>query len=96
MEIEVLFYRGDDIYVIKIDDGFYLVNLEKSTISERKEYIDSFLKLGYFTPQENIDANILDSIKEIIALQRYSATAEGTITIGKMSEEELLKLNCKT
>ena len=96
MKIEVLFYRDNDIYVIKIDDGFYLVNLKKSTISEKKEYIDSFLKFGYFTPLENVDANILNSIKEIIALQRYSATAEGTIVIGKMSEEELVKLNCKT
>ncbi|MBR2884736.1 MAG: hypothetical protein IKB93_08060 [Clostridia bacterium] len=84
MEIEVLFERGDGIYIIKMDDGFYLVNLEICTISERKQYIDSFLKFGYFTPVENIDVKILDSIKEITALQRYSATAEGTSIIDKM------------
>ena len=48
MNIKVLFSRGDGVYVIELDDGFYLVNLESGTISERKKYIDSFLKFGYF------------------------------------------------
>ena len=84
MDIKVLFSRGDGVYVIELDDGFYLVNLESGTISERKEYIDSFLKFGCFYPLDKIEESVMNSIKELIALQRYVSTSAGTITIGKL------------
>ena len=58
MDIKVLFSRGDGVYVIGLDDGFYLVNLKSGTISERKEYIDSFLKFGCFYPLDKIEESV--------------------------------------
>jgi hypothetical protein len=37
MGIKVLFSRGEGVYVIELDDGFYLINLKSGTISERKK-----------------------------------------------------------
>ena len=84
MDIKVLFSRGDGIYVIELDSGFYLVNLASGIISERKDCIDSFLKFGYFYPIDKIEESVMNSIKELIALQRYVSTSAGTITIGKL------------
>ena len=84
MDIKVLFSRGDGVYVIELDDGFYLVNLESEIISERKEYIDSFLKFGYFYTIDKIDAKEMDSIKELLASLRYVSTSAGTTIIGKL------------
>ena len=84
MDIKVLFSRDDGVYVIEIDNGFYLVNLESETISERKDCIDSFLKFGYFYPIDVIEESTISSIKELIALQRYVSTSVGTTIIGKL------------
>lgn len=84
MDIKVLFSRGDGVYVIELDDGFYLINLESGTISERKKYIDSFLKFGYFYPIDKIEASEMESIKELFASQRYVSTSAGTTIIGKL------------
>ena len=48
--MEVLYFRGDGIYIVKKDDMYYLVNLEIDQNPLASKYVDSFLKFGYFEP----------------------------------------------
>jgi hypothetical protein len=42
------------------------------------------LKFGYFYPIDKIEASEMDSIKELLASQRYVSTSAGTTIIGKL------------
>ena len=66
MNTKVLFARDEGIYIVKKDNLFYLVNLEtnKPFVSE---FIDSFLKFGYFTEVDEIDEKELLAIETMLS-----------------------------
>ena len=48
--MEVLYYRGDGIYIVKKESMYYLINLDVDESPLVSKYEDSFLKFGYFEP----------------------------------------------
>lgn len=66
MDIKVLYTRGDGIYVVQKDNYFYLVNLQLKTKSPKKEYVESFLKFGYFEEVKTVDGKTLNDIKLLL------------------------------
>ena len=63
MNVKVLFTRGEGIYIVEKDNLFYLVNLETNNKPFVSEFVDSFLKFGYFTEVDEIDEKELHFIK---------------------------------
>ena len=92
MTFKTLFTNGKNSYIIQLENLFYMIDLELKTISKAIKKLDSFLQDNYYQIK-NTDKEKLEEIENIIALRRYCSTANGTITIGKLSEEELRKLN---
>ena len=68
--VEVLYYRGDGIYIVKKESMYYLINLDVDESPLVSKYVDSFLKFGYFEP---IDAVEEDTYKK---LEDYLERAE--------------------
>ena len=69
MEIKVLFTRGEGIYVVQKNDLFYLVNLQTKNKPFVSEFIDSFLKFGYFTQVNEIGEKEFLAIKALLSQQ---------------------------
>lgn len=63
MEFKVLYTSGDDIYIVQKDKAFYLVNLEVDTPPIKKDFVESFVKFGYFTAVTELDSVKLSQIK---------------------------------
>jgi hypothetical protein len=63
MDIKVLFARGEGVYIVQKDNLFYLVNLKTNNKPFVSEFVDSFLKFGYFTEVGEIDKKELFLIK---------------------------------
>ena len=88
MDIKVLFSGGDGAFIIKLDNQYYLVNIETGILSRKHSSVDSILKFGYFEKIDGANNEIMNEIKEVIALNRYVATSKGTIVIGKIDIQE--------
>ena len=69
MVIKVLFTRGEGIYIVQRDNLFYLVNLETKRKPFVSEFVDSFLKFGYFTDAGEIDEKELCAIETLLSQQ---------------------------
>ena len=69
MEIKVLFTRGEGIYVVQKNDLFYLVNLQTKNKPFVSEFIDSFLKFGYFTQVNEIGEKEFLAITALLSQQ---------------------------
>ena len=67
MSIKVLFTRGEGIYIIRKDELFYLVNTETNIKPFVSEFLDSFLKFGYFTEVNEIDEKELLAIEALLS-----------------------------
>ena len=67
MNVKVLFTRGEGIYIVEKDNLFYLVNLETNNKPFVSEFVDSFLKSGYFTEVDEIDDKELLAIEAILS-----------------------------
>lgn len=67
MNIKVLFTRGEGIYIVQKDNLFYLVNLETNNKPFVSEFVDSFLKFGYFTEVDEIDGKELLAIETMLS-----------------------------
>ena len=67
MDIKVLFTRGEGIYIVQKDNLFYLVNLETNNKPFVSEFVDSFLKFGYFIEVDEIDDKELLAIEAILS-----------------------------
>ena len=67
MEIKVLFTRGEGVYIVEKDNLFYLMNLETNNKPFVSEFIDSFLKFGYFTEVDEIDEKELLAIETMLS-----------------------------
>lgn len=63
MDIKVLFTRGEGIYIVQKDKLFYLVNLGTKNKPFVSEFVDSFLKFGYFTEVNSVSEKELHAIK---------------------------------
>lgn len=63
MDIKVLFTRGEGIYIVQKDKLFYLVNLGTKSKPFVSEFVDSFLKFGYFTEVNSVSEKELHAIK---------------------------------
>jgi hypothetical protein len=63
MNIKVLFTRGDRCYVVQKGTLFYLLDLDIDTKPLVSEYVDSFLKFGYFFPVNEIGERELQAIE---------------------------------
>ena len=69
MDIKVLFTRGEGIYIVQKDTLFYLVNLETKNKPFVSEFVDSFLKFGYFTQVNDIAQKELLAIEALLSQQ---------------------------
>ena len=67
MNVKVLFTRGEGIYIVEKDNLFYLVNLETNNKPFVSEFVDYFLKFGYFTEVEEIDEKELLAIETMLS-----------------------------
>ena len=67
MDIKVLFTRGEGIYIVQKENLFYLVNTDTKNKPFVSEFIDSFLKFGYFTEVDGIDDKELIAIEAILS-----------------------------
>ena len=67
MEIKVLFTRGEGVYIVEKDNLFYLMNLETNNKPFVSEFIDPFLKFGYFTEVDEIDEKELLAIETMLS-----------------------------
>ena len=63
MEFKVLYTSGDDVYIVQKDKSFYLVNLEVDTPPIKKNFVESFVKFGYFTAVDKLDSVKLSQIE---------------------------------
>jgi hypothetical protein len=63
MEFKVLYTSGDDVYIVQKDKAFYLVNLDVDTPPIKKDLVESFVKFGYFTAVDKLDAATLKRIE---------------------------------
>ena len=67
MDIEILFTRGEGVYIVEKDNLFYLMNLETNNKPFVSEFIESFLKFGYFTEVDEIDEKELLAIETMLS-----------------------------
>lgn len=63
MEIKALYARGDRCYIVQKGILFYLLDLDTDTKPLVSEYIDSFLKFGYFFLVNEIGERELQAIE---------------------------------
>ena len=63
MEFKVLFTSGDDVYIVQMDNFFYLVNLDVDPPPVKKKSVESLVKFGYFTAVDELDAVKLAQIE---------------------------------
>ena len=66
METEVLFTRGEGIYIVRKGSLFYLVNLDTKNKPLVSEFADTFLKFGYFERADEIDEKELFAIESLL------------------------------
>ena len=66
MSIEVLFTRGNGIYVVRRGDVYYLLNLTDDGAPISSKYVDSFLKFSYFDEVESVEETVFEEIKKRI------------------------------
>lgn len=67
MDLKVLFTRGEGCYIVQKNELFYLVNLDTDIKPFASEFVDSFLKFGYFEEVNDIDENDLLAIKRLLS-----------------------------
>ena len=67
MNVKVLFTRGEGIYIVEKDNLFYLVNLGTNNKPFVSEFVDSFLKFGYFTEANEIGEKELLAIEALLS-----------------------------
>lgn len=67
MDLKVLFTRGEGCYIVQKNELFYLVNLDTDIKPFASEFVDSFLKFGYFEEVNDIDKNDLLAIKRLLS-----------------------------
>ena len=67
MNVKVLFTRGEGIYIVEKEGLFYLINLETKNKPFVSEFVDSFLKFGYFTKADEIEEKELLAIEKMLS-----------------------------
>ena len=70
VEINVLYTRGEGIYIVERGGIYYLVNLDTGNKPLESEFAESFLKFGYFTEVDKIDGNELCKIAALLPRER--------------------------
>lgn len=63
MELEVLFTRDENVYIVKYNGVHYLVNLETNKKPAMSQEIYTFLRFGYFDYVESISEDTVKQLK---------------------------------